>query len=778
VLGGAGRTEVLFAAPRPARVWSSRLSAAFRGCGLECVGESNTDRFSEAVSLPFRAVVTGHPAGSPEGWPLSLSDELIPALAGGRWAWMVFALPHAPSEVQGYVRELRNEIQETVSAHLRPGSAEQTNNPAAQRYLELLNASSVRAEAGLVEGLWEVRTMLAADSRELLAMGSHSIQAHLGRGGEPEPIRIRSVPAGSPQSADNPVRCSTVLATSELAILLSPPGRETAGYAMRSSVDFDEDPPFAGSVERCLSLGVILSHSNATGNWLDVPSKSLTGHLLVAGASGSGKTRTMQFLLRQLWEEYGVPWLVLEPSLKSEYRSLLDSPTGKELRILTPGNEDIAPLRLSPLEVPNGIAVQTHVDALLGLFKAAFSWVTPMPYVLEQALHRVYERAGWDMSAGPATRGSTPRLGNLASAVEEITAECGWDAEISANIRAGILTRLRGLTLGAKGKIFDTSAVTNFEDLLSRPTVVELSAIGSDEEKAFLVGLIAQRILYHRQAEARLCGQLRHVLVIEEAHRLLRAAPSGRALESADPAGHAVEAFANALAEVRAFGQGIAVVEQIPSKLLPDVVKNTNVKIIHRLAGEDDRLLVGGAAGLTDERLRVLATLPTGEAVVAVAESGTACRVRVPDHSRSGHAAEVPSDREVAKLMARWLPLESEPDIRGGNDLHGNPSSTFAPVAGCPGCSDDRCRWQEMIATVLSRKGLLGRFDAAVGEGWHSVFAFATGEIGSQVSERQRNSAALALLMHLSSLLGWSRTTQEKLRRNILIVMESRPPNE
>ena len=41
--------------------------------------------------------------------------------------------------------------------------------------------------------------------------------------------------------------------------------------------------------------------------------------------------------------------------------------------------------------------------------------------------------------------------------------------------------------------------------------------------------------------------------------------------------------FADLLAEVRAYGEGLVIAEQIPAKLIPDAIKNTAVKIVHRL---------------------------------------------------------------------------------------------------------------------------------------------------------------------------------------------------
>ena len=50
-----------------------------------------------------------------------------------------------------------------------------------------------------------------------------------------------------------------------------------------------------------------------------------------------------------------------------------------------------------------------------------------------------------------------------------------------------------------------------------------------------------------------------------------------------------MEMFAGLLAEIRAYGEGLIIAEQIPAKLIPDVIKNTAVKIVHRLPAADDR---------------------------------------------------------------------------------------------------------------------------------------------------------------------------------------------
>ncbi len=84
------------------------------------------------------------------------------------------------------------------------------------------------------------------------------------------------------------------------------------------------------------------------------------------------------------------------------------------------------------------------------------------------------------------------------------------------------------------------------------------------------------------------------------------------------------------LAEIRAYGEGIVVAEQIPTKLVPDVVKNTALKVVHRLPAYDDRRLVGAAMNLDEDQSREVVSLPPGVAAVFADGMDRPLRVRVP----------------------------------------------------------------------------------------------------------------------------------------------------
>jgi hypothetical protein len=131
---------------------------------------------------------------------------------------------------------------------------------------------------------------------------------------------------------------------------------------------------------------------------------------------------------------------------------------------------------------------------------------------------------------------------------------------------------------------------------------------------------------------------LRHVTVIEEAHRLLKR------VEPGSPAAHAVELFSALRAEVRAYVEGIVIAEQIPTKVVPDIVKNTALKIIHRLPAADDREVLGAAMNLDDAQSRQVVSLPPGRAVVFADGMDRPMRIAVPlGEAREATAAGPPA---------------------------------------------------------------------------------------------------------------------------------------
>ena len=502
--------------------------------------------------------------------------------------------------------------------------------------MELLEKNLARLDRGKAQGMWQTEVHFFAPHALTLAKMRILLRAiYAGSDSVPEPVRTFACTAGGTPSRSDPL--TTLLNSRELATLTQLPKEEVPGYAVKEYARFDvaleatTAPP-----DQMITVGKIVDNGSPTGNWYAFQRADLAKHGLVVGVTGSGKTNTIFHLLSQIWGGgKGQPFLVIEPA-KAEYRDLRTVAGMESLRVYTLGDERFAPFRLNPFEFEilddaNRVHVQTHIDYLKSVFNASFVLYAPMPYVLEQCLHEIYQDKGWDLTTSrnrrvpPNLPGQEkkwkvfPTLTDLYHKIDEVTDRLGYEERIKMDVKAGLKARVESLRLGGKGLMLDTPHSLSIADLLAHPTVLELERVGDDEEKAFLMGLLLTRVYEFRTLQAKSAVQLppiQHVTVVEEAHRLLKNVPTEVSTETANVKGKAVETFANMLSEIRANGEGVLIAEQIPTKLAPDAIKNTNLKILHRIVAEDDRQVVGATMNLEEEQLRAVTTFECGQAAV------------------------------------------------------------------------------------------------------------------------------------------------------------------
>jgi hypothetical protein len=172
--------------------------------------------------------------------------------------------------------------------------------------------------------------------------------------------------------------------------------------------------------------------------------------------------------------------------------------------------------------------------------------------VLSAALTRVYEDAGWDLALGetvtPDANPSYPNLTDLQRAAIRIVQEVGYSQRVTDDVLGFIKVRLSGLRLGTTGRFLVGGHQLDFGQLLRTNAVLEIEDVGDDSDKAFLMGTVLIRLVEHLRMANRanrvgLAGQagLRHLTVIEEAHRLLRRQEGPGGAGSGGAAAHAVE---------------------------------------------------------------------------------------------------------------------------------------------------------------------------------------------------------------------------------------------
>lgn len=433
---------------------------------------------------------------------------------------------------------------------------------------------------------------------------------------------------------------STAINTEELSLLTALPSEDIDGISVSKVSSFGLTQSFKSDTS--IDIGYILNKKKKTSKRFFLSKEAVNSHIFVSGLTGSGKSNTIKLILEKLQNKYQLPFLVIEPA-KSEYKHLLNSI--KDLQIFRPGaKNDI--FRFNPFVFEysrneNSISLIQHVDMLKTTFNSAFPMYGPMPYILEEAIHKIYEDKGWSFTTQHHNAYSFsehadydrksmlfPTMDDLKNKIDSVVEGAGYYQDLENNIKAALKTRINNLTIGTKGKIFNSKHAFSSKTLFEKPTIIELSHIVDDEEKSFLMGLLLNK-LYQYRLEQESDNGLRHVTVIEEAHRLLPNLSISNNQESSDTRAKAVETFTNVLAEIRSLGEGIIIADQIASKLHSDVIKNTNVKILHRTMSKDDRDIVGEAVNLTENQILDVAELKTGEAIVHNKDIHQAFMVRI-----------------------------------------------------------------------------------------------------------------------------------------------------
>lgn len=587
--------------------------------------------------LPRSGFGLGIPSVKPPD-PLDNSlqmDRLIRASSGAPWAFLVLAKPVDESETtavrNGVVNEMRM-VESAAKAQLAPG-------PLAEAYTEMLKTALKSLTQAQAVGGWRTAVYLLGDESSYDRLSSVWRSVFSGDQSLPEPIRVwnssaaadlalqwampKTEGAPGPGFYRHPFQYQTLLSSSQLSAFIHLPQVETIGFAIKSVPNFDVMRP-ASQGDLQISLGQVLMRGNKTEVDYQIRAKDLRRHAFVAGVTGAGKTNTVFHILKEATKSK-IPFAVIEPA-KTEYRGLINDPhLHGNLQVFTLGDELTSPFRLNPFQVVSWptIPVGVHIDLLRSVFSASFGMWTPLPQILEQCLHAVYKDRGWDTTANSNYRldarsdvaDAFPTLAELAAKVDEVIQELGYEQKITDDMRAALLTRLNGLRAGAKGRMLDVQRSLPMDELLQAPTVFELQEMGDDDDKAFLMGLLLIRLYEYRRA-VRESADLQHLLVIEEAHRLLTNVGPRRDQEEADPRGKAVETFGNLLSEIRAYGQGVIVADQIPVKLAPEIIKNTNLKIVHRVVAADDRGALAGAMVMDEPQARALATFQVGEAAI------------------------------------------------------------------------------------------------------------------------------------------------------------------
>lgn len=533
-----------------------------------------------------------------------------------------------------------------------------------------------RFELAKAIGAWDVGCYLFTDS--LSSSASWQLKSLLsGAESSLEPIRIHDVSALMPSTGtaksssllvkfkgedgslfhhpfgDDFSQLKSMLTTRELSALVNFPLHTVPGVnVVDSAPEFSLSPQQNINKSFTFDVGKLLYGGTSSNISVHLPLDTLSRHALVCGVNGSGKTNTVLSILDGFMKA-DRPFFVIEPAKTEyvdwaiEYNKKIDDPK-KKIKIFIPGCEKYAKanyvpqkLKINPFEVielkNSEMRVLSHIDRLKASFASAFPMQDILPVIMEHLLYDLYTDAHpmLDKDDPNYKKKGFPRLGTVGRCfIDKLMQNIGYAKENTQNISAALRTRFNSLKFGWKGELLNNEKLSSmvwndeenkfvdgnmsWDELFGMPVVVNLSYAGDDQDRAFIMSLLLQFLYEYRIAESETgkfsfnSNECRHLVVVEEAHRVM-----GRCDNPESPQYKSGLMFSNFLSEVRAYGQGMMVVDQVPTRLIEDAIKNTNVKIIHKLVAADDSQRVAECIGLTSEQQKVIAKLSIGQAVLA-----------------------------------------------------------------------------------------------------------------------------------------------------------------
>lgn len=450
---------------------------------------------------------------------------------------------------------------------------------------------------------------------------------------------------------------STPLNTEELSLETSLPRKDVPGLRfVRSSVRFANNPGSNDS-KGMLPMGKIIDSGVVQGNDYSIDVNSLVKHSLIVGSTGCGKTTTCKTIINEVLSR-DIPVLIIEP-VKDEYVRWavkwnvehpekpvnIYMPGVKNLEVygLTEGARALSPLKLNPFQpaAVEGAPIDllTRCEQLTALVNASLPNSDILPVIMEEAfftfLSEIYK---YEFTSGETEqKDDYPKLDKVLPVAKRILNGRGYSQEVANGLAAALDTRFQYLVRGKRGEILNVFRSTSYEKLFNQTTVVNLSKIANQKDKALIMSLLMLSLYeyrisaynydetYRRNAQK---NELLHLTVVEEAHNVL-ARPRTDLAGVGNPQQVVADLFGNMLSEIRGYGEGLMIVDQVPTRLIDDAIRNTNYKIAHRLSATEDVDVMASALGLRIDQQSLIPLLQQGQAVITCDKDDAASWVKI-----------------------------------------------------------------------------------------------------------------------------------------------------
>ena len=444
---------------------------------------------------------------------------------------------------------------------------------------------------------------------------------------------------------------STPLNTRELSIATSLPRRDVPGLRfVKTAVRFANNPaPVKGS---SISLGHIVDTGIEQSTTYNIDVNSLVRHTLISGSTGSGKSTTCKRILTEVLRG-DIPVMVIEPAKDDYVRWAIDMnkhlPKEKQFKIYMPGVEDFDGYKVNDLKINlyepatkrgEKVDILQHSETAATLLNACLPADEVVPILIEEVVYETIKeftiRNNIDLETGASDPLSDyPDIDCLLVKAGEVMRKKSYADINKDNLTEVLVTRFKSLRRGMRGKILNVTKSVDYEGLFSGNVIINISRLAGSKDKALVMSLLLQALyeyrisryasddVYRKRAQK---NELLHLMLIEEAHNVFIKPDVNK---SGDSQRAAADLFGNMLSEVRGYGQGFVVVDQVPTRLIDDAIKNTNYKIVHRLTAPDDQEVMASCMALRKDQQYIIPALERGNVVVCGDEDDAAAWVKV-----------------------------------------------------------------------------------------------------------------------------------------------------
>ncbi|MFR2580087.1 MAG: ATP-binding protein [Mediterraneibacter gnavus] len=379
----------------------------------------------------------------------------------------------------------------------------------------------------------------------------------------------------------------------------------------------------------------------------------------------------------------------------------------EELRIFSPGADTYFPLHINPFQFPVGLTLAEHIANLNAVFAGAFELPPPSPHFIDTCIEKVYLDKGWNVNERNTLdengnyRHKFPTLQELYASLEIAVKNSHYQGETLGNLQSVLEVRVGSLLKREIGNVYNVrESILKPEQWLDVPAIIELEALGEGPANfmSLLLSTLIRETLKVRKTSDnkgnfnKTSKDLNHVIFYEEAHNLIGPDTDSPMGDSVDPKISATKYVVKMLAEVRALGEGIVIADQLPTVMAPEVLKNTGLKIAHRITAQDDRSLLGSTMSASPDQLEEQGTFGTGWALIFYEDLLKPYKMRVHEwdiHNKDKNKYESPTNKQLfsylkenqtyrstlltsAKIMKEKMDVEYDQLRRRGEKLKEN----------------------------------------------------------------------------------------------------------